>query len=112
VSLRHVKHLAGELDRMGEPRLADLRAVRPPERSKREMFGVPARRLRAGSGRKMRTCGLGARPFDHLSSLLAESTRRVGTAWPARGLKAASEPVNRAGRSLRALRRRLRRRSG
>ena len=53
----HAQHPAGQLDRMAEPRLAELRAVRAAERAEREMLGAPARRLGAGSGRKKGTRG-------------------------------------------------------
>src|SRR3712207_1869968 len=59
------------------------------------MFGAPSRRLRARSGREIGSVGLLARSVIHVATLLAESTRRVGTAWPADGLKAAGGPVNR-----------------
>ena len=46
------QHVPGQLDGVAEPRLAELRAVRAAERSGGELFGGPARRLRAGAGRE------------------------------------------------------------
>ena len=74
------------------------RCERPSEPMAR--FGSPARRLGAGAGREIGACGAGRvfrraacrrRPVQSssLSTLLTESTRRVGTAWPARVPKAA-----------------------
>jgi hypothetical protein len=48
---------AGELDRVDQPALAELGAMGAAERAEREALGVPARRLGAGTGRKMGTGG-------------------------------------------------------
>ena len=47
---RHLQHLARQVDRILQPALAELAAMRAAERSDGELFRCPARRLRAGAG--------------------------------------------------------------
>ena len=76
------------LDRLGEPRLAERRSVRPAERARVEKFERPARRLGAGTGGEMGRAWVARVGYRSVNvTLLAESTRRVGTAWPAAGCK-------------------------
>src|SRR5205085_830929 len=96
VRRRDAKHFARQFDRMAQPGLAELRAVGAAERAEGEMFGAPAGRLRARAGREKGACRTDVRFNNSHVSLLAESSRRVGTAWPAAGLKGLAGGVNAA----------------
>ena len=84
------------LDRFGSFALPTCRGASGRARTVIELVGAPAGRLGAGTGREIgrlgRVSGLrGAHSrrrqrFSHVT-LLAESSRRVGTAWPEAGCK-------------------------
>ena len=59
VAWRDAQHMPGQVDRMRQPRLAELRAVRAAERADGELRRRPARRLGAGTGREIGACGAG-----------------------------------------------------
>ena len=54
VRIGDLEHLARQIDRALEARLADLGAMRTAKRSGGELVGGPARRLGAGAGREKR----------------------------------------------------------
>ena len=72
-----------------------------------ELGGGPARRLGAGAGREIRARAGRTRRLrqqvSHVTTLLAESTRRVGTAWPVDGLRGQCGCRKRVNASLVAL---------
>ena len=96
VAVGDAQHLAGQLDRVAEPRLAELRAVRAAERAEWRDFRGPSpaasRRGRKRNKAAGRVSGRSARSARRLrlvqscTTLLTESPRRVGTAWPAEPL--------------------------
>ena len=91
------QQLAHQLDRFGEPRLAEPSAVRAAERlGVSSRLGLQPGGLAQGPEEKYgRRDGFGSWPAHGRASfgssvnstLLAESTRRVGTAWPAAASK-------------------------
>ena len=90
----HAQDMPGQVDRMASRALPSFeRCERPsePMASFREPSPAAWRRdrkrnrgVRGGSGFRRAACRR-RRSFSHCQTLLAESTRRVGTAWPAGG---------------------------
>ena len=75
------------IDRFLETGLAERAAMRPAEGVGAKPISAPAGRLGARPGRKERSRGRRGGTVNQIT-LLAESTRRVGTAWPAAVSKA------------------------
>ena len=95
VRVGKLQHLAHQVDAVGQTRLADLGAMRATKRFGGELVGGISGRLGAGTGREERARRLARRNTNSHVSLLAESTRGVGTAWPGAALKAVRAPVKR-----------------
>ena len=85
----------GALDRLLQPGLAERGAVRATERARVEHRRRPAGRLGAGAGGKEGTRRQGGGTINQ-DTLLTESTRRVGTAWPATALRLGRRMASRA----------------
>ena len=92
VRLGKPKQFAHQVDAILKPRLAERAAVRAAQDFGVELVGGPARRLGAGAGREIRPgrtdlwlgrahSGARVEGIGHVT-LLTESARRVGTAWP------------------------------
>ena len=110
---RELQQRVRALDRVGKLGLADVAAVRAAERGRVELVGAPARRLGAGPDEKWGRLGLVWGFADaHVGAwrqstsvnvtLLAESSRRVGTAWPGDRCNGCAGDGNRGVKDLRA----------
>jgi len=85
VGVGKLKHLAHQVDAIGEARLADLRTMRAAERFGSDFGGIPSGRLCAGAGREIgaRRAQLWRRHFSHYSLSLQRARAALGPRGPA-----------------------------